>query len=89
MVIQEKKTKGEICIYVDLRKLKDACIHDPFPTPFSDEILDSVDGKDVIMPIEYVVPSLRIATFTNMAYSDIIEECLVQLVALEEDRFIS
>ena len=40
MVVQEKKTKGEIRICVDLRKLNDACLHDPFPTPFTDEVLD-------------------------------------------------
>jgi len=36
MVIQEKKTVGEIRICVDLRKLNDACLHDPFPTPLTD-----------------------------------------------------
>jgi hypothetical protein len=34
MVVQEKKQKDEIRICVDLRKLNDACVHDPFPTPF-------------------------------------------------------
>lgn len=43
MVVQDKKT-GEIKIYVDLRKLNDACLTDPFPTPFKDEVLDSVGG---------------------------------------------
>ena len=47
MVVQEKKTKGEIRIYVDLRKLNDACLHDPFPTPFTDEVLDNVGGQEV------------------------------------------
>lgn len=42
MVVQEKKTKGEIRIYVDLRKLNDACVHEPFPTLFFDEILDII-----------------------------------------------
>ena len=46
-------------------------------------------GKEAIMPIEYVVPILRIATFTNMVDPDIIEEHLAQLVALEEDWFIA
>lgn len=41
MVVQEKKTKGEIKICVDLRKLNDACLHDPFPTPFTDNVLDN------------------------------------------------
>ena len=34
MVLQDKKT-GEVRICVDLRKLNDACMHDPFPTPFT------------------------------------------------------
>ena len=47
MVVQEKKTKGEIRICVDLRKLNDSCLHDPFPTPFTDEVLDNVGGQEV------------------------------------------
>jgi hypothetical protein len=46
MVVQDKKT-GEIKIYVDLRKLNDAYLHDPFPTPFTDEVLDNVGGQEV------------------------------------------
>jgi hypothetical protein len=38
MVVQEKK-QGGIMICVDLRKLNDVCLHDPFPTPFTDEVL--------------------------------------------------
>ena len=47
MVIQDKKTKGEIIICVDLRKLNDASVHDPFPTPFINEVLDNVGGQEV------------------------------------------
>ena len=47
MVVQEKKTKGDIRICVDLRKLNDASLHDPFPTPFTDEVLDNVGGQEV------------------------------------------
>jgi hypothetical protein len=46
MVVQDKKS-GEIRIYVDLRKLNDACLHDPFPTTFTDEVLDNVGGQEV------------------------------------------
>ena len=46
MVVQEKKTKGEIRICVYMRKINDAWVHDPFPTPFSDEILDNVGGQE-------------------------------------------
>jgi hypothetical protein len=45
MVVQEKK-KGGIRICVDLRKLNDACLHDPFPTPFTDEVLENVGGQE-------------------------------------------
>ena len=31
IVIKYKKPTGEVRIYVDLRKLNDACQHDPFP----------------------------------------------------------
>jgi hypothetical protein len=46
MVVQDNKTI-EIIIYVDLRKLNDACLHDPFPTPFTDEVLDNVGGQEI------------------------------------------
>ena len=47
IVIQDKKTTGEVRIYVDLRNLNDACLHDPFPTPFTNEALESVGGKEM------------------------------------------
>ena len=43
MVVQDKKTR-EVWIYVDLRKLNDACMHNAFPTPFTDEVLEGVGG---------------------------------------------
>ena len=47
MVVQDKKAKGEMKICVDLRKLNDASIHDPSPTPFTDVVLDNVGGQEV------------------------------------------
>jgi len=47
MVILEKKKVGEIRICVDLTKLNDACLHGPFPTPFTDEVLENVGGKEM------------------------------------------
>ena len=41
------------------------------------------------MPMEYIVPSLKIAMLTDMAYEETVNERLVNLVELEEDRFIS
>jgi hypothetical protein len=45
MVIQDKKTCG-IIICVDLRKLNDAFLHDRFPTPFTDEVLENVREQE-------------------------------------------
>jgi hypothetical protein len=46
MVVQDKKT-GEIMICVYLRNLNDAYLHDPFPMPFTNEVLDNVGGQEV------------------------------------------
>ena len=46
MVFQDKKT-GEFQICVDLRKLNDACMHNPFLTPFIDEVLEGVGGQEM------------------------------------------
>jgi hypothetical protein len=45
MVVKYKKTRG-IRICVDLRKLNDVCLHDPFPIFFTYEVLDNVGGKE-------------------------------------------
>jgi hypothetical protein len=44
MVVQEKE-QGGIIIFIDLRKLNDAFLHDLFPTPFTNEILEKVEGQ--------------------------------------------
>lgn len=31
---------------MDLRKLNDACVNDPFLTPFTDEVLENVGGQE-------------------------------------------
>jgi hypothetical protein len=53
-------------------------------TPFN-----LVYGLEVVVPMEYVVPSLIIATFTSMDDTSTIQDRLAQLVELEEDRFIA
>ena len=52
-------------------------------TPFS-----LVYGQEAIMPMEYILPNLRIAQITGMTDTDTAEERLAQLLTLEEDRFI-
>eukprot|EP00253_Pinus_taeda_P012405 PITA_12405 len=47
-----------------------------------------VYGTEVIMPMEYIVPSLRIASMTGMADHEALEERLAQLEELEEEWFL-
>ena len=46
-------------------------------------------GQEVVMPMEYIVPSLRVATLTDLVGEDTLVERLLHLVGLEEDRFIA
>ena len=46
MVVQDKNTR-EVCICVELRKLNDACEHDLFLTPFTDEFLEGVGVQEM------------------------------------------
>ena len=46
MVVQDKKT-CEVRICVDLKKLNDACLNDPFPKPFTDKVLERVGGQEI------------------------------------------
>jgi len=46
MVVQDNKTWG-IRIYMDLRKLNNSCLHDSFPTPFTEEVLENVGGHEI------------------------------------------
>jgi hypothetical protein len=45
MVFHEKK-QGGIIICVYLRKMNDLFLHDPFPTPFTNEVLKNVRGQE-------------------------------------------
>ena len=42
-----------------------------------------------MMPMEYIVSSLRIVAFIDMEDPNIMEEIMSQLLALQEDRFIA
>ena len=46
MVVQDKKT-GEVRIYVDLIKLNDVCMHDPFSKQFTDKVIEGVGGQEM------------------------------------------
>eukprot|EP00253_Pinus_taeda_P022855 PITA_22855 len=47
-----------------------------------------VYGIEAVMPMEYIMPSLQIATFTGMANHESLEEWLAQLMELEEYIFL-
>eukprot|EP00253_Pinus_taeda_P024531 PITA_24531 len=48
-----------------------------------------VYGVEVMMPMEYIVPSLCIAALTGMAVCKALEERITQLMELEEDQFLT
>lgn len=48
-----------------------------------------VYGQDTVMPMEYIVPSLRISTFAEMDDPAILNERPVKILMLEEDRLIA
>ena len=44
MVVHDKNT-NKIRIWIDLRKLNDTSLHNPFSTPFIDLVLEGLRGK--------------------------------------------
>ena len=46
MVVEDKNI-GQIWICLDQRKLNDASLHDPFPMPFTNEVLEGVGGQEI------------------------------------------
>jgi hypothetical protein len=66
-----------------LRAYRTTCKKLIMQTPFK-----LVYGLEAVVPMEYLVPSLRIVAFTDMDDTGAVHERLAQLVELEEDRFI-
>jgi len=48
-----------------------------------------VYGVEVVMPMEYIVPNLRIATLIDMTDREALEERLAQLEELEKEQFLA
>lgn len=46
-------------------------------------------GQEVVMPVEYIVSSLKIATLTDLENEEIVNERLLNLVKLQEDKFVT
>ena len=47
-----------------------------------------VYGKEAIMPLEYIVPILRFAAFTEMTNPDMVKERLTEIIQLDEEHFL-
>ena len=41
------------------------------------------------MPMEYIVPSLRVVAITRMIDVDVVEDRLLQQIHLEEEHFVA
>jgi transposase InsO family protein len=48
-----------------------------------------VYGQEAVVPLDYLVPSLCIATITNMTEEGVAQEILDQLMELEEDKILA
>ena len=69
MVVYDNKT-GEVRIVVDLRKLNDACLHDPFPTPFTNEVLEEVGSLEMSSFMKFICKRGR---------EQVMHPCIIQL----------
>jgi hypothetical protein len=48
-----------------------------------------VYGKEEVVPLDYLVPSVCIEAITNMTKEDVVHERLDQLMEIEEDRILA
>jgi hypothetical protein len=48
-----------------------------------------VYGREAVVPLEFLVPSLCVASITNITERGIVKEILNQLMEMEEDRILA
>ena len=46
-------------------------------------------GQEVVIPMEFIVLSLRIVTLIDLTNSDAVERRLSKIIELEEDHFVA
>ena len=83
-VYNAQRSDCDLCIPSVLWPYRMTCKMLTRQTPFR-----IVYGVEAAMPMEYIVPSLRIATLMGMTNHRTLEERLAQLVELEEERFLA
>jgi hypothetical protein len=46
-------------------------------------------GQELVVPLEFLVPSLRVATIINMTERGTVQERLIQLMLMEENMILA
>ena len=82
-VCKMQRNDWDMCVLVLLWAYRMTCKKLIGQTPFR-----LVYGIEAVMSMEYIVPSLRISTLTEMADHETLEEQLVQIMELEEYCFL-
>jgi len=82
-IFNENRKDWDVHIPFFLWEYRTTCTNSTRQTPFR-----LVYRQEVVMPMEYIVPILRIYVVIEMEEWDIMEERLMQILELEEDRFL-
>ena len=83
-VFNAQRSDWDLCILVVLWAYQTMCKNLTGQTPFR-----LVYGVEVVMPMEYIMPSLHIVALTGMTDHGALEERLTQLDEFEEERFLA
>eukprot|EP00253_Pinus_taeda_P007586 PITA_07586 len=83
-VCNTQQNEWDVCVLAALWAYRTTCKNMARKTLFR-----LVYGVEVVMPMEYIVPSLCITTLKDMADREALEEQIAPLMELEEDRFLT
>ena len=83
-VSNTQRSDWDLCVPAVLWAYRTTCKKLTGKTPFR-----LVYGVELVRPMEYIVPSLRIVVLIGMIDHRALEERLVQLEELKEERFLA